>query len=78
MKDANGETWRRHQSVLMLVTGTGHYCQYKMCPSLDTIQKRARPYKTIYQCEECSMEKEECVWLCNTRKMIDGKPQVVA
>ena len=24
------------------------------------------------------MEKGECIWLCNTRKMIDGKPQVVA
>ena len=78
LKDDNGETWRRHQSVPMLVKGTGRYCQYKKCPGLDTIQKRARPYKTYYRCDECSIDKGECVWLCNTRKMIDGKPQVVA
>ena len=23
------------------------------------------------------MAKGECIWLCNTRKMIDGKPQVI-
>ena len=69
---------RTYQSVPMLVKGTGHYCQYKKCPGLDTIQKRARPYKTYYRCDECSIDKGECVWLCNTRKMIDGKPQVVA
>ena len=30
------------------------------------------------RCEECSMEKGGCVWLCNTTKKIDGKPQLVS
>ena len=52
--------------------------------SLLSVQKVSRsPYhktesKTIYRCKECSMKKGGCVWLCNTRKMIDGEPQVVA
>ena len=61
----------------MLVKGSGHYCQYKKCPSLDTKKQRVRPYKTIYRCEECSMETGECVWHCNTTKKIDGwKPSI--
>ena len=54
----------------MLVKGTGGYGQYKKCPGLDIIEKRVRPYKTYYQCEDCSMEKGECVYLCNARKPI--------
>ena len=47
------------------------------CAVQNNPQKRPRPYRTYYRCEECSMEKEKCIWLCNTRKNIDGNPQVV-
>ena len=69
--------WRSHQPVPILAKGTGHYCQYEKCPGLDNPQKRPRPYKTYYRCEECTMDKGDNVWLCIQRKNIDGKPQVV-
>ena len=68
----------RHQPLPMLMNGSGRYCQYKKCPGLESKKaKRVRPYKTIYRCEECSMETGKFVWLCNTTKRIDGKMQVV-
>ena len=70
--------WRSHQPVPILAKGTGHYCQYKKCPGLDNPQKRPRPYKTYYRCEECTMDKGDNVWLCSQRKMIDGKQQIVS
>ena len=69
--------WRRHQPTPMLargkgLSGSGHYCQYKKCPGLDNKSKRPRPYKTVFRCEECSMDKGKCIWLCHTTKKKDG------
>jgi hypothetical protein len=38
------------------VSGSGVRCMYKKCPGLNNKSKRKVSYKTIYQCEECSVE----------------------
>ena len=77
------QSCRSHQSVPVIVKKGFSYCvstiEYKYCPGLKTNQTRTskRPYKTFYRCEECSMKKGECVWLCDTTKKIDGEQRVV-
>jgi hypothetical protein len=55
------QPWRVHQPVPMLVRGldgkgSGPRCQYRKCPGYDqkTVIIRV-PFKTVYRCEECSM-----------------------
>jgi ribosomal protein L37AE/L43A len=50
----------------------------KKCPGLNTKKKKKRSYTTIYQCEECTVEKKRPFWLCHTTKKIDGKDVVVS
>ena len=40
-------------------------------------KKRKRPYKSKYACEECSLEKGDDFWLCNSTKDVDGNVVVV-
>jgi hypothetical protein len=55
---------RVHQSMPMLARGTGEksgsgsVCQYNKCPGLNIKKKTTRAYTTIYQCEECTVEKK--------------------
>jgi hypothetical protein len=60
------------------VSGSGSYCKYKKCPGLKMKKKITRPYKTVYQCEECTVEKGYDFWLCHTTKKINGKQTVVS
>jgi hypothetical protein len=75
---------RVHQPMPMLVRGTGekcgsgNYCRYKKCPGLNNKKKTTRAYRTIYQCEECTVEKKQPFWLCHTSKKINGKDTVVS
>jgi hypothetical protein len=61
-------TWRSHQSVPNLVTGSGPRCRYKKCPGLNIKKQSIRPLQTRYRCEECSIDKGIEFWLCNTVK----------
>ena len=76
---------RVHQPMPCLVrgseeknSGSGNYCQYKKCPGLNRQNKTKRSYTTIYQCEECTVEKKRPMWLCHTTKKINGKHTVVS
>jgi hypothetical protein len=81
----NGTTQKLlHQPMSMLVRGTGeksgsgNYCLYKKCPGLNNTKKTTRVYRTIYQCEECTVEKKAPFWLCHTTKKVNGKDTVVS
>jgi hypothetical protein len=41
-------TWRSHQSVPNLVTGSGPRCRYKQCPGLNIKKQSIRPLQTRY------------------------------
>jgi hypothetical protein len=75
---------RVHQPMPMLVRGTGeksgsgNHCRYNKCPGLANKKKTTRAYTTIYQCEECTVEKKRPFWLCHTTKNINGKDVVVS
>jgi hypothetical protein len=75
---------RVHQPMPMLVrgegekSGSGARCDYKKCPGLNIKSKRIVSYKTIYQCEQCTVEKKRPIFLCHTTKKINGKPTVVS
>ncbi|MGK3754794.1 MAG: hypothetical protein ACI8RD_007103 [Bacillariaceae sp.] len=75
---------RVHQPMSMLVRGTGEKSgngaryNYKKCPGLNIKNKRIVSYKTIYQCEQCTVEKKQPIFLCHTAKKIDGKATVVS
>jgi hypothetical protein len=78
-------TSRVHQPMPMLVrgseekkSGSGNYCTYKKCPGLSNKKKTKRSYTTIYQCEQCTVEKKRPIWLCHTTKKVDGKHTVVS
>jgi hypothetical protein len=70
------QPWRRHQSVSMIVSGSGCYCKYKIFPGFNNV--RGRPYTTKYRCEECSMENGTDFWLCNTVEKVGGIDTVVS
>jgi hypothetical protein len=53
-------------------------CMYKKCPGLDLKSKRKVSYKTIYQCEEYSVDEGSPLWLCHTTKNINGKHTVAS
>jgi hypothetical protein len=77
------QPWRFHQSVPMLVRGldnkgSGSRCSYKKCLGYDLPSVGRIAFKTIYQCEECSMNKNTDVWLCHTTKKLNGKQTVVS
>jgi hypothetical protein len=57
---------------------SGPYCRYKKCPGLKNKKKTKRAYRTIYQCEQCTVEKGYDFWLCHTTKKIKGKPTIVS
>ncbi|MGK3759270.1 MAG: hypothetical protein ACI8RD_011587 [Bacillariaceae sp.] len=59
-------------------SGSGARCDYKKCPGLNIKSKRIVSYKTIYQCEQCTVEKKRPIFLCHTTKKIDGKHTVVS
>ena len=44
------------------------YCMYKKCPGWNIKQKTRRAHRTNYKCEECTIEKGNDMWLCNTVK----------
>ena len=75
---------RVHQPMPCLVrgngkiSGSGNYCRFKKCPGLKIKKKTTRPYKTIYQCEECTVNKGTPFWLCHTTKKINGTDTVVS
>jgi hypothetical protein len=75
---------RVHQPVPCLVrgksnvSGSGNYCKYKKCPGLKVKKRTSRPYTTVYQCEQCTVEKGYDFWLCHTTKKINGKQTVVS
>ena len=58
--------------------GSGPYCKYKKCPSLRNKNKTKRSYKTIYQCEQCTVEKGFNFWLCHTTKKVNRIQTVVS
>ena len=70
---------RNHISVPVVVKGNKatSYCKYKKCPGLNTGAKQPRPYRSKYVCEECSLEKGDDFWLCNSTKDVDGNLVVV-
>ena len=59
-------------------SGSGNHCRYNKCPGLANKKKTTRAYTTIYQCEECTVEKKRPFWLCHTTKKINGKDVVVS
>jgi hypothetical protein len=68
---------RVHQPVPMLVRGldgkgSGPRCSYKKCPGYKQDSVTSVSFKTIYLCEECSMNKNTDVWLCHTTKKLTG------
>ena len=65
------QAWRRHQSIAMLVNGSGNYYKYKKCSGCKNTKSK-RPYPTKYRCEECSMEHGTGFWPCNTVKKVGG------
>ena len=75
---------RVHQPMPCLVRGTGeksgsgNHCRYKKCPGLNNKKKTRRSYTTIYQCEQCTVERKRPMWLCHTTKKINGKDTVVS
>ena len=76
---------RVHQPMPCLVRskdndkpGSGPYCKYEKCPGLKSKAKVKRPYKTIYQCEQCTVEKGFPFWLCHTTKKVNGIQTVVS
>jgi hypothetical protein len=77
------QPWRVHQPVPMLVrgldgNGSGPRCQYKKCPGYDQPTVARVAFKTVYRCEECSMNRNTDLWLCNITKKLDGKQTVVS
>ena len=76
---------RVHQPMPCLVRskdndkpGSGPYCKYEKCPGFKSKAKVKRPYKTIYQCEQCTVEKGFPFWLCHTAKKVNGIQTVVS
>jgi hypothetical protein len=59
-------------------SGSGARCDYKKCPGINIKSRRIVSYKTIYQCEQCTVEKKRPIFLCHTTKKIDGKATVVS
>jgi hypothetical protein len=59
-------------------SGSGNHCRYNKCPGLNNKKKTRRAYTTIYQCEQCTVEKKRPMWLCHTTKKVDGKDTVVS
>jgi hypothetical protein len=77
------QPWRVHQPVPMLVRGldnkgSGPRCSYKKCPGYKQDAVRSVAFKTVYRCEECSMNRNTDVWLCNTTKKLNGVQTVVS
>ena len=75
--------WRVHQPVPMLVRGldnkgSGPRCQYKKCLGFEQDAVTRVSFKTIYRCEECSMNKNTDVWLCHTTKKLNGQQTIVS
>ena len=63
------QPWRAHQSVATVCEKNGGYCQYRLCPGLNTPKKaRKRPFTSVYRCYECSVKQGRNVYLCNTTK----------
>jgi hypothetical protein len=60
------------------VSGSGSYCRFKICPGLKMKKKITRPCKTVYQCEQCTVEKGYDFWFCHTTKKVNGKQTVVS
>jgi hypothetical protein len=58
------------------VSGSGSYCPYKKCPGLKVKKKTSRPYTTVYQFEQCTVEKGYDFGLCHTTKKINAKQTV--
>jgi hypothetical protein len=59
-------------------SGSGNHCRYKKCPGLKIKKQTIRAYRTIYQCEQCTIEKGTPFWLYHTTKKIDGTDTVVS
>jgi hypothetical protein len=77
------QPWRVYQPVPILVRGLDGKgsvprCQYKKCPSYDQQAVTRVAFRTVYRCEECSMNKNTDVWLLHTTKKINGKQTVVS
>jgi hypothetical protein len=69
------QPWRVHQPVPMLVRGldnkgSGPRCSYKKCPGYKQDAVRSVAFKTVYRCEECSMNRNTDIWLCHTTKKL--------
>ena len=63
------QPWRAHQSVATVCEKNGGYCQYRLCPGLNTAFKaRKRPFTSVYRCYECSVKQGKSVFLCNSIK----------
>ena len=63
------QPWRAHQSVATVCEKNGGYCQYRLCPGLNTPKKaRKRPFTSVYRCYECSVKQGKNVFLCNSIK----------
>jgi hypothetical protein len=58
--------------------GSGPRCQYKKCPWFDRDAVKSVSFKTVYRCEECSMNKNADVWLSHTTKKLNWKQTVVS
>jgi hypothetical protein len=68
----NGQPWRNHISVLVIVSGSGRSCQWDKCPGIKIKNKIKGAYQSSYQCEQCTMEKGCDFWLCYSTKKVDG------
>jgi hypothetical protein len=75
------QPWRVHQSAVPILVrgldgkGSGPWCQYKNYDQKTVIRVA---FKTVYRCEECSMNRNTDVWLCHTTKKTNGKQTVVS
>ena len=70
---------RNHTSVPLVFknnTATSH-CKYHKCPGKNTGAKRKRTYKTVFQCEVCTVENGFPFFLCNFTKNVGGNLVVV-
>jgi hypothetical protein len=68
---------RNHLSVPVVVSNSSRDCLYEKCPSWNIVKMRPRAYTTIYECEQCTMEKGYDFWLCHTTNKVDGLKIVV-
>ena len=74
-------SWMNHRCIPIMIEKAKHQrlCCYKNCPGYDRKIKQPAPFRTIYQCEECSLDhacddgdKNGNMWFCYGEKNTGG------